>query len=192
MPTGQLPRRSNGTATGCVLLLLSAVWVSGCESRPSAPALRDTPVYQNKQEGFRFLVPEGWTQSASAILPPGQLEGETFLVRYRMKTPEQGASLQVLCFEDSGDCDLREHHSGPAFRVQHWEPTDVGETIDVNGTKAERHIYSAVIDGKRMTKEVACFRRGSRVYSFVGLFYSTDDKAREQIRRAVGSVIWDS
>ena len=192
MPTGQRPRRSKGTAAGCAVLLLFAICVLGCDSRPSAPALRDAPVYQSKQEGFRFLVPEGWTQNASSILPPGQLERETFLVRYRMKTPEQGAALQILCFDDSGDADLREHHSGPAFRVRHWEPAEAGETIDVNGTKAERHIYSAMMDGKRMTKEVVCFRRGGRVYSFVALFYSTDDKAREQVRRAVGSVIWES
>jgi hypothetical protein len=87
---------------------------------------------------------------------------------------------------------MHEHHAGPAFRVQHWEPSEPGETVDVNGTPAERHIYSAVIDGKRITKEVACFRRNSRIYSFVALFAATDDKAREQVRRAVGSVIWDS
>jgi hypothetical protein len=174
-----------------VVLLLIAVCLSGCDSRPSAPALSDAPVYQNKQEGFRFLVPEGWTQNASSILPPGPLEGEAFLVRYRMKTPELGATLQILCGEDSDGLDLREHHSGPAFRVERWEPTEPGEMIDVNGTEAERHVYTAVINGKRMTKEVACFRHGGRVYSFVGLFSETDDKAREQIRRAVGSVIWD-
>jgi len=42
-----------------------------------------------------------------------------------------------------------------------------------------------------MTKEVVCFRRNNRVYSFVGLFWSNDDKAREQIRRALRSTIWE-
>lgn len=172
-------------------LLLSIAVTTGCDSGPRAPALLDTPVFQDKQEGFRFLVPEGWTQNARANLPPGQLEGESFLVRYRMKTPEMGAALQIICFEDSGQTDLAEHHAGPSFRVRHWNALSPGESIDVNGKPAERFVHQAVIDGRKMTKETVCFRKGNRVYSFVGLFFSSDDKAREQIRRAVGSVIWD-
>jgi hypothetical protein len=38
---------------------------------------------------------------------------------------------------------------------------------------------------------VVCFRRHGRIYSFVGLFWSSDDKAREQIRRAIESTIWE-
>jgi hypothetical protein len=151
----------------------------------------DTPVFHDKQEGFRFLVPEGWTQNARANLPKGELEGESFLVRYRMKTPEMGSSLQIICFQDSGQSDLEQHHAGPSFRVQSWEVASPAESIDVNGQPAERFIYQAVIDGRKMTKEVVCFRQGNRVYSFVGLFFAKDDKAREQIRRAVGSVIWE-
>jgi hypothetical protein len=192
MPIRQSPRKSTDKTVGRVLLLLLVIGSTGCDSQPSAPALEDSPVYHNKQEGFRFLVPEGWTQNASALLPPGQLEGENFLVRYRMKTPEQGATLQILCFDDSDGADLREHHAGPSFRVQRWKPDQPGETIDVNGVKAERHAYTAVMDGRRMMKEVVCFRRGNRVYSFVALFYATDDKAREQVRRAVASVIWET
>ena len=42
-----------------------------------------------------------------------------------------------------------------------------------------------------MTKEVVCFHQQGRLYSFAGLFWSTDDKGRQQIRRAVESTIWD-
>jgi hypothetical protein len=38
---------------------------------------------------------------------------------------------------------------------------------------------------------VVCFRKNGRVYSLVGLFWSTDDKGRQQIRRAAESTIWD-
>jgi hypothetical protein len=172
----------------CGLLIATVI---GCDSGPRAPALMDTPVFQDKQEGFRFLVPEGWTQNARANLPPGELEGESFLVRYRMKTPEMGSTLQIICFEDSGESDLSKHHAGPSFRVRNWTAVAPGESMEVNGKPAERLTYEAVIDGRKMTKEVVCFRKGNRVYSFVGLFFSSDDKAREQIRRAVGSVIWD-
>ncbi len=171
------------------LLFLLAVVLS-CDSAPRAPALMDTPVFHDRQEGFRFLVPDGWTQNARANLPPGRLEGESFLVRYRMKTPEMGAMLQIICFDDSGQTDLAEYHAGPSFRVRRWEAEGPGESIDVNGKQAERFVHQAVIDGRRMTKETVCFRKGNRIYNFVGLFFSNDDKAREQIRRAVGSVIW--
>jgi hypothetical protein len=52
-------------------------------------------------------------------------------------------------------------------------------------------VYSASVGGRQMTKEVVCFRRQGRLYSFAGLFWSTDDKGRQQIRRAVESIIWD-
>ena len=173
----------------CLLVLIAVTF--GCDSEPRAPALLDTPVFQDRQEGFRFLVPDGWTQNARANLPPGQLEGESFLVRYRMKTPEMGATLQIICFDDSGQTDLAEHYAGPAFRVRRWNAEGQSESIDVNGKTAERFVHQAVIDGRKMTKETVCFRKGNRVYSFVGLFFASDDKAREQIRRAVGSAIWE-
>jgi hypothetical protein len=172
-------------------LLLVATMMLGCDATPRAPALFDAPVFLDRQEGFRFLVPEGWTQSARANLPPGRLEGESFLVRYRMKTPEMGSTLQIICFDDSGGTDLAEYHTGPSFRVRRWEAAEPVESIDVNGKQAERFVHRAVIDGREMTKETVSFRKGDRVYSFVGLFFSSDDKAREQIRSAVGSVIWE-
>jgi hypothetical protein len=190
MPSRDVPGRIRSKLPAAVVLFLIAA-AAGCDSEPRAPALLDTPVYHNRQEGFRFLVPEGWTQNANANLPPGELEGEAFLVRYRMRTPEMGASLQILCLDDSGQSDLAEHHAGPSFRVNRWEPVEPGESLEIGGKPAERFAYQAVISGRQMTKEVTCFRRGKRVYSFVGLFFSTDDKAREQIRRAVGSVIWE-
>ena len=42
-----------------ILGWLSLVMV-GCEHRPVAPELRNSPVYSNAREGFRFLVPDGF------------------------------------------------------------------------------------------------------------------------------------
>ena len=77
--------------------LCFAVGLSGCERRPQAPVLRDSPVYRNNAEGLRFLVPDGWIQTASRPRPGGQLEGQPFLGRYRINTPEPGAMLQIEC-----------------------------------------------------------------------------------------------
>ena len=84
----------------------------GCDSRPKAPVLRDAPVYQNDAEGFRFLVPKGWIQTASAVLPPERLEGEVVLVRYRMRTSEKTALVELRCF-DRENVDLEQYQAEP-------------------------------------------------------------------------------
>ncbi|MFG0335191.1 MAG: hypothetical protein ACF8TS_17680 [Maioricimonas sp. JB049] len=174
-----------------IWLLLTLVVATGCESKPSAPVLSDAPVYQNDQAGFRFRVPDGWLQTASTYLPPGELESERFVVRYQMRSPEQGANLQVLAINDAPGLDLAEHHAGPSFRVARWKPQTEPEALEIGGADGVRLVYSGQVDKREMTKEIVAFRRDDgRVYSFVGLFWSTDEKARQQIRRAVESIVW--
>lgn len=172
------------------ILSLLLVACAGCESGPKAPALSNSPVYNNRQEGFRFLVPEDWLQSASAVLPREELEDEVLLVQYRMRTQRQGATLEVLCFDEKQPTDLQEYHSLPSQGVSKWTSTAPPESLTIDGVNADRFIYSGMLGNDPMTKEVVTFRRGQRVYSFVGLFWNDDPDAREQLRRAVGSVIW--
>ena len=185
-----VPRRTAPTSAAVTVLCL-ALGLSGCESRPQAPVLRDSPVYRNSAEGLRFLVPEGWIQTASTLLPAGPLTGEAFLVRYRINTPEPGAMLQVECAPDRPEVDLVQHHAAASYRVERWTAGEKPQSLTIGGAAAQRLFYSGEVAGRAMTKEVVCFRRNGRLYSFVGLFWSTDDKAREQIRRAVESTIWD-
>jgi len=42
-----------------------------------------------------------------------------------------------------------------------------------------------------MSKEVVGVVRGGRVYCFAAVFAASDDQAREQVRRAIGSLKWD-
>lgn len=175
----------------CLLALLLAL-ASGCGDRPAAPELSDSPVYRNSAEGFRFLVPEGWTQTASSTLPPGKLEGEVFLVRYRLQSPEIGATVQVLCMADGAYRNLEQHHAGSSFRVALWDVTQALQKTTINGVPAELIIYKGLVNQREMTKHVTCFRHNGRIYSFVGLCWSTDDQARQQIERASQSVIWES
>jgi hypothetical protein len=183
--------RSLSSVSIVVLVGLLMAGLSGCGRRPQAPALRDTPVYHNAAEGFRFLVPDGWIQTASSLLPPGELQGVTFLVRYRVSSPEAGALLQIECTADSPDRDLQEYHAGPSYRVQRWVASEPPRDLDIHGVAARRLSYAATVDGRKMAKEVVCFPQRGRLYSFVGLFWATDDKARQQIRRAVESIIWE-
>lgn len=178
---------------GRVLLIAAALMLGGCDSGPRAPELVDSPVYQSKSEGFRFRVPDGWTQTASSSLPPGEFEGENFLVRYLVQSPAGGSTLQVLCLTDrDGTVDLAEHNSIPSFGVENWTIEGQAESIEVGDVPARRMQYQGTLGGKTIHKEVLCIRRGERVYSFVGLYFDGDEKAKLAIRRALDSLIWDA
>lgn len=163
----------------------------GCGGGPSAPELRDSPVYRSASEGFRFLVPDGWTQIANASLPPGELDKEVFLTRYRVRSPEMGAMLYVVCFNDDASLDLEQYHSEASFRAPSWEVVSPMEEVIINETAGHRGLFKATLDKNEMSKDVLCFRKNGRVYSFIGLYWSTDEKAQQQLSRAVESVIWD-
>jgi hypothetical protein len=169
-------------------LLVLAV---GCGHRPAAPALTNSRVYQNAAEGFRFLVPEGWIQTASSSLPPGPLTRDQFLTRYSVASAEAGATFVVICVDEKSVADVETHHAGPAFGVQRWLVVEGRKPLTINGAEAERMLYEGAADDKRRVKIVTCFRRHGRLYSFVGLFSPADDAARQQIERATADVIWN-
>lgn len=184
------------TGRGCreghrLLFVALGLVVVGCGRGPRAPELIDSPVYQNTSEGFRFRVPEGWTQTASSNLPPGDFEGENFLVRYLVQSPEGGSTLQVLCFVDGNSTNLEEHNAEPSFGVQDWKITTPSAPSEVGDMPAERITYEGTLQGKTMHKEALCVRRGNRVYEFVGLYFDGDDKAQQSIERALASLVWD-
>ncbi len=174
----------------CVLIFL--LGIAGCSDQPAAPLLSDAPVYRSTSEGFRFLVPEGWTQTASSVLPPGDLSGEVFLVRYNVRSAEIGATLYVICMADDKTLDLERHHAEASFRMGHWDSVQARQSLQINKIPAERMVYKGVDENKKeMIKHVTCFRRHDRIYSFIGLYWSTDEQAPQQIERAVDSVIWE-
>ena len=163
--------------------------VVGCGSKPSAPAIQDSAVYENNQEGLTFLVPKGWSCSASATLPAA-IEGEMVLAQWRMSSPEQGASVEILCFDDVQQSDLQKYHEQASHAVEKWTASQEPEKLQIHGVDATRHAYTGLMNRSEMTKEVVCFRRGNRVFSFIGLFVVEDEKAQQQLRRAVGSTRW--
>lgn len=164
----------------------------GCSDRPSAPELRDTPVYQNKQAGFRFLVPDGWNQTANAVLPNGPIQGEVWIARYTLQTPERGATLQILGYEEKLHPNFVEFHAEPSLSVNDWQPSAPAESVTVGGVTGTRMIYSGKLQDRQLTKEVVGFQRSGRMYCFVAAFHVQDDKAREQVRRAINSLLWSA
>ena len=161
----------------------------GCDSRPKAPVLRDAPVYENDAEGFRFLVPKGWIQTASAVLPPERLEGEVVLVTYRMRTSEKTALVEVLCF-DRENVDLQQYHAEPSHGVADWRIVSPLSQRTIHGMPAEHCLYRGTIEKEVICKEVYAFRRGARVYSFIAFYWESDQNAREEVRQAMESIVW--
>jgi hypothetical protein len=180
---GVPPRRGVWAAAGLLLLL-------GCDARPRAPALLDEPVYQDEREGFRFLVPEGWKQYARSEVPPGKVERERLLVLYRRLTPGQEATLQVTCADLPPATDLAAYLAGPSFGADRWRLKASAEAVVADGVRGLRYAFAGRTGKRDMGREVAAFRRGERVYFFTALFPAADSTAREQVRRAVGSIRW--
>lgn len=171
-----------------VLTLLGVA--SGCDSPPRAPSLRNGPVYHNKAAGFRFLVPDGWSQMASSHLPDSAIEKELCLTQFRVPSTG-GASLEVLCFERDFVKDLARYHAEPSQGVKDWQLDGDPSTFDVEGGQGRRLSFSAAgADGQPRVKDVVYFERGGRVFSFVAVCSASDPKAREELQRAVRSLVW--
>jgi len=177
-------------ACPCCLAALAALLLSGCGPRPRAPALRDEPVYENDREGFRFRVPEGWTQHARAELPNGPLQKEHLLVRYMLGGAGKHAVLEVSMADLPESTDLSTYLAGPSYGAKQWRRGAPPKPLEGKALPATRYVLSATVAEAEMTKEVVVFRRGGRVYLFTGLFSPTEPKARDELRRAVESTIW--
>ena len=172
------------------LLVGTIAWTCGCDSSPRAPLLRNSPVYHSESEGFRFRVPEGWSQSANSVLPAGDLPGDIFLTRYQVKTTEGGASMQIICSDAVATEKLEKHWSGPAFGVKTWKLEESLQNVKAGPVAGERIVYSGLLGDKTIMKHVTCLHKNKRLYSFVGLYWQNDVFARQQIERALDSLIW--
>ena len=176
--------------TSCVLFFV--VLAAGCSRQPQAPVLRNEPVYENDQEGFRFLTPEGWRIHAKVDVPPGKLEKERLLAQYVRVFPERGASLDVSMADLPATTDLAQYLAGPSGGVKSWRPKGPVESVQVGGVPAERFLFAGRMDNQEAVKEVVAIRRGARVYFFTAYFAPGDTKAQQQVRRTVESTLWKS
>jgi hypothetical protein len=175
---------------GVLAILLGWFALAGCNSRPHAPALDNTPVYQNDREGFRFMVPEGWSQGVRADVPEGKTEKERVLVVYRHPSASRVAVLEVTLADLPEATDLNTLLVEASHGVSHWRLIMGPESVEVNGPLARRWAFSGRAGKDEWVKEIVAIRRGERTYFFCGLFAPTDTTARDQVRRAVGSIIW--
>jgi hypothetical protein len=151
--------------------------------------LRDEPVYQNGEAGFRFQVPEGWTQVAKGDIP-GQAPQPHLLVEYKALNMEQPAGLQVTVVDLPASTSLEKYLTGPSFGSENWQPTTKAEPLQINGVEATRFTFESKTRQENQAREIVAFRRKERVYLFTGIFALGDTRSREQIRGLVKSTIW--
>jgi len=175
-------------SAACLGLIFVANY--GCGSRPRAPALLDEPVYTNMQEGFRFVVPEGWQIQARAEYPRQEMKEERMLVEYRRQREGKTLLLLVSMVDLPETASLRDHIVQRVYPAADWKVGPV-ETIQLGDVPAERLVLSLRVDKEETIREVVSVRKAQRVYFFSGSFPGSDTKGREEIRKAVASLTWE-
>ncbi len=187
-------RHSTGSASRSVIaipIVAVLLLAAGCNSGPKAPALENGPVFYDSQAGFRFVVPEGWTQFVHAIVPPGKLEDERMIVEYRLTTTEKPARFAVTCADVEPSVELAGYLASHLPAAEQWKQKGLSSTEQIHGTPAVRMTFVSSAAGKgEMRREVTIFRRGQRIYVFTGTFATSDRAARDQIAQAVNSTLW--
>jgi hypothetical protein len=185
-PRRQLRVLGLAAAVISLIILAAALIGSSWSKTPHAPSLENTPVYQN--DVFRFMVPEGWSQHARAELPPGRLDRERLLVSYLLLQSPGPPTFQVTAVDLPPDTDLGKYLSGEAFAIEDWRIKS-GQAMTIGGQNATR--YDLVrASGRPGTREVTAFRRNGRVYFFSAMVPEAGAKAREQIHRAIETLVW--
>jgi hypothetical protein len=187
MVMGAFPSLS--TRIGLTAFLAGILLALGCQSRPRAPVLTNEPVFQS-EEGFRFLVPEGWIMTARTTVPPGPAKSEVLLVQYLHAEGDTQANLEVSLIDLPEDTNLAAYLSSPAYSAGNWRQVGSSQFLEVAGRSAMRYRFTALGGGKPLAREVTIFRQGQRVYLFTILFAPQDNTALEQANRAVRSLVW--
>jgi hypothetical protein len=173
----------------CAALLLAAI-LAGCNSRPSAPALEDGPVYNDRREGFRFFVPEGWKQRARGTVPSGKIAGERMLVEYKCLTPATSAGLMVSVADVPESTSLSDYIAKNNLTREDWRLAAPAEDFTINGVPAARITYLQGAGKDQSVREIVAFRRGERVYFFKGFYASADAKSRKAVKATIETVVW--
>jgi hypothetical protein len=138
------------------------------------------------------MVPEGWTQHSRAELPDGSLDRERMLVSYQLLGKSRPSTFQISAADLPANTDMSKYLTGAAFGIEDWKVKPPAEHLTIDGQPATRFTFVRVTlgPGSKALREVVAFRRGERVYFFATLFPGADDKAREQIHRALESLVW--
>jgi hypothetical protein len=177
-------------AAGVCSIALLLYWSGLFSAHPRAPSLSDDPVFQSKSEGFRFVAPPGWSMRSRAEVPPGTSQQERLLVEYKRLTGDKPASLEVSLIDRPEGAPLTaalKTRQPPDGELVRQTPL---EEFTVEGVPAVRIALQVRVDKEKMVSEVVAVRRGERVYFFTGFYPADDNRAKEQVRGVVDSIVW--
>ena len=110
------------------------------------------------------------------------------LVEYRL-FGDQPVALRVTAVDLPPSEDLVAHLGGQ-LPGGGWKQSAAPEEFAAGGVTGTHKAFTGREGGQPLTHDVYAFRRGGRVYLFVGVFAAADTKARQEVRRAVESLSW--
>jgi hypothetical protein len=176
-------------AGACLVgFVLVFVLNGGCTSRPRAPEIIDEPVYHNVQEGFRFFPPEGWRCQARGEFPPMEMKKERLFVEYKRLTDPRPASLMVSVVDLPESKTVSEYLQARLMKRETWQSLKM-EAFEIDARPVERHTFTGRENQFDIVREVVVLRRNLRAYFFTGVFVAQDRRAKEQIRKAIASLV---
>jgi hypothetical protein len=171
---------------------LLLIFLAGCNARPRPPALQQNEAFfHDQREGLRFTPPAGWIQHGRAKPPREDGTHEFLLVKYKRLSEPKAAFLEVWVKDLPATADLSAYMD-ERLPARTWRRSSRSETVEVGRLPAIREAFSGYYDKDRFVKEVVAVRRGERVYFFTGIFPTSDDQARDQVRQAVESTVWEA
>jgi hypothetical protein len=183
-------RRGSSRLTVLVFVAL-AFGVVGCLGRSRPPVLQQgKAVYRNTTEGFNLRPPPGWLQQGRGEPTRADRAHECQLVKHQRVNEDKPAFFQVWVVEAAADTDLA------AFLAK--RPSDKtfkrmgnNETMEVDHVPAVREVLMDAVGKDKVLREIVAVQRATRIYLLIGVYSLGDDAARDQIRDAVGSFVWE-
>src|SRR5262245_3280852 len=150
------PPHSVGSRAALRLLLAALLTIAllGCNSRPSAPALKDGPTYRDARAGFRFFVPEGWKQRSRGQVPAGPLDKERMLVEYKSLAAGPPASLLVTVADLPQETLLSAYLAKNTLTGEEWRLSAPAEDFTINGAAAARIVHVSGSAKNEMVRDI--------------------------------------
>lgn len=164
--------------------------VAGCGEGPHAPPLVREPTYRNARTGLTLTPPAGWLMQSRAEPPPGPLPRPKVLVSY-MSPKGDRAMLEVEVANPVPDADLEKFLADNPIGGQKWGVKEKRTAATAGGQPAVRLAFSHPGQKGEIVREVTVVQRADLTVFFVATCYGSDQAARDAVRRAVDTVIWE-
>jgi hypothetical protein len=172
------------------ILLFGLLGVTACSDTPRAPTLSNSPVYQNDNEGFRFLIADEWKMSSRGEVPPGKVDVQRVLVQYQRQFPSKPATIEVSRIDSKSLPELEAMLREISHGIPSWQPNDNSKPLEVSGVGGTQLLFRGQTGKATMTKQVVIVPRGEKNYLFTAIYREGDESARNHFQNLLASVVW--